>query len=349
MDTKIKLFGGFIVKYVLMKSRDIRENLATEQYLMNNKEFNEPLVLFYIEGPCIIVGRNQNTLEEINHEYVEKNNIVVTRRFSGGGAVYQDLGNLCFSFVVNSDDNNFGDFKSFVQPIVDALKKMGAESAEVSGRNDILVDGKKFSGNAMYTKNGKTFSHGTLSYDVDLDVLTDALKVNADKIQSKGIKSIRSRVTNLKSHLLPEYQNLTIEEFRNILLLKLFGKDSLEEIKDNEYIITPEDQEHITALEDKYYKNWDWVYGKSPKFTVKQRKHFDMGTIDVRFNIENGLIQEAKIYGDFFGSQDASEISEALKDTKFDTADIKKVLDQFNLDEYFKGIDSAEILKLMTP
>lgn len=337
------------MKYVLMKSRDIRENLATEQYLMNNKEFNEPLVLFYIEGPCIIVGRNQNTLEEINHEYVEKNNIVVTRRFSGGGAVYQDLGNLCFSFVVNSDDNNFGDFKSFVQPIVDALKKMGAESAEVSGRNDILVDGKKFSGNAMYTKNGKTFSHGTLSYDVDLDVLTDALKVNADKIQSKGIKSIRSRVTNLKSHLLPEYQNLTIEEFRNILLLKLFGKDSLEEIKDNEYIITPEDQKHITELEDKYYKNWDWVYGKSPKFTVKQRKHFDMGTIDVRFNIENGLIQEAKIYGDFFGSQDASEISEALKDTKFDTADIKKVLDQFNLDEYFKGIDSAEILKLMTP
>lgn len=332
-----------------MKSRDIRENLATEQYLMNNKEFNEPLVLFYIEGPCIIVGRNQNTLEEINHEYVEKNNIVVTRRFSGGGAVYQDLGNLCFSFVVNSDDNNFGDFKSFVQPIVDALKKMGAESAEVSGRNDILVDGKKFSGNAMYTKNGKTFSHGTLSYDVDLDVLTDALKVNADKIQSKGIKSIRSRVTNLKSHLLPEYQNLTIEEFRNILLLKLFGKDSLEEIKDNEYIITPEDQKHITELEDKYYKNWDWVYGKSPKFTVNQRKHFDMGTIDVRFNIENGLIQEAKIYGDFFGSQDASEISEALKDTKFDTADIKKVLDQFNLDEYFKGIDSAEILKLMTP
>lgn len=337
------------MKYVLMKSRDIRENLATEQYLMNNKEFNEPLVLFYIEGPCIIVGRNQNTLEEINHEYVEKNNIVVTRRFSGGGAVYQDLGNLCFSFVVNSDDNNFGDFKSFVQPIVDALKKMGADSAEVSGRNDILVDGKKFSGNAMYTKNGKTFSHGTLSYDVNLDVLTDALKVNADKIQSKGIKSIRSRVTNLKSHLLPEYQNLTIEEFRNILLLKLFGKDSLEEIQDNEYIITPDDQKHITELEDKYYKNWDWVYGKSPKFTVKQRKHFDMGTIDVRFNIENGLIHEAKIYGDFFGSQDASEISNALKDTKFDTADIKKVLDQFNLDEYFKGIDSAEILKLMTP
>ncbi|MGR3741797.1 lipoate--protein ligase [Companilactobacillus sp. DQM5] len=337
------------MKYVVMKSRDIRENLATEQFLMNNKDFNEPLVLFYIEGPCIIVGRNQNTLEEINHDYVKEHSIVVTRRLSGGGAVYQDLGNLCFSFVVNSDDKNFGDFKSFTQPIVDVLKEMGAKTAEVSGRNDLLVDGKKFSGNAMYTKNGKTFSHGTLSYDVDLDVLTQALHVNEDKIKSKGIKSIRSRVTNLKPYLLPEYQNLTTEEFRDILIPKLFEKNSIDEIKDNEYIVTDDDQKEIDKILEKYYNNWDWVYGKSPKFTVKQRKHFDMGTIDIRLNIENGMIDDVKIYGDFFGSGDVSEITTALKNTKFETKDIQNVLDNFNLDNYFKGIPKEEIIKLMTP
>lgn len=332
-----------------MQSRDIRENLATEQYLMNNKEFNEPLVLFYIEGPCIIVGRNQNTLEEINHEYIEKNNIVVTRRLSGGGAVYQDLGNLCFSFVVNSDDNSFGDFASFTKPIVEALHEMGATSAEVSGRNDLIVDGKKFSGNAMYAKNGKTFSHGTLSYDVDLDVLTKALHVNEDKIASKGIKSIRSRVTNIKPYLLPEYQNLTTEEFRDILLTKLFDKNSIDDIKKFEYQVTPEDQKEIDKIFSKYYNNWDWVYGKSPKFTVKQRKHFDMGTIDVRYSIENGKISTASIYGDFFGTKDIEIITHDLEGTRFETQDIKNVLNKYNLDDFFKGIKKEDIEKLMLP
>ncbi|GKQ42692.1 lipoate--protein ligase [Companilactobacillus sp. RD055328] len=337
------------MKYVVMKSRDIRENLATEQYLMNNKNFDEPLVLFYIEGPCIIVGRNQNTLEEINHDFVKENNITVTRRLSGGGAVYQDLGNLCFSFVVNSDDSNFGDFKSFTQPIIDALHQMGATSAEVSGRNDLLVDGKKFSGNAMYSKNGKTFSHGTISYNVDLDVLTKALHVNEDKIKSKGIKSIRSRVTNLNSYLDSNYQGLTTEEFRDLLLPKLFEKNDISEIKKHEYVVTPEDQVEINKLLDQYYKNWDWVYGKSPKFTLKQRKHFDMGTIDVRMNIANGMINDIKIFGDFFGSQSVSDIEEALNGTKFETDDVSSVLDNFNLDDYFKGIDKQDILKLVTP
>ena len=125
--------------YVIMKSHDICENLATEQYLMNSKQFDEPLLLFYYEKPSVIVGRNQNTLEELNQKYVEDHNIVVTRRLSGGGAVYHDLNNLCFSFVVDSDSEEFGDFKSFTQPIVDAIHTLGATSAEVSGRNDIYT------------------------------------------------------------------------------------------------------------------------------------------------------------------------------------------------------------------
>lgn len=335
--------------YVVMKSNDIRDNLATEQYLMNYKEFSEPLVLFYIEGSCIIVGRNQNTIEELNNEYVREHNITVTRRLSGGGAVYQDLGNLCFSFVVDATDEKFGDFKKIVQPMVEALHKLGAQGAAVSGRNDILVDGKKFSGNAMYTKNGKTFSHGTLSYDVDLDVLTKALHVNKDKIESKGIKSIRSRVTNIRPYLAKQYQHLTTEQFRDVLLLSLFDAHDLDEIKDHEYQITAQDQTKIDEIKEQYYYNWDWVYGKSPEFMVKKRKHFDMGTIDARFQVQHGKISAARFYGDFFGPQDVSELEQKLIGINYDYDSLKAVFENSDLSNYFTGINPADILQLVQP
>lgn len=333
--------------YVSMKSNDIRKNLATETYLMNEKNFDEPLLLFYIEGPCIIVGRNQNTLEEINQQYVDENGIVVTRRLSGGGAVYQDLGNLCFSFVVNSDSEEFGDFKSFTQPIVDALHDMGATGAEVSGRNDILVDGKKFSGNAMYTKNGKTFSHGTLMLDVDLDVVTKALNVPEDKIKSKGIKSVRSRVTNLKPYLDNKYQNITTPEFRDILLKELFHVDDLAEIADKEYQLTDEDNAAIETIFDDVYNNWDWVYGKSPEFTLKKRQHFTNGTIDARLQIDDGKIEQITFYGDFFGSGDATELAEKLAGTRFDRQSVAKVLNEVDLSQYFSGISVEDLLGML--
>ncbi|MFD1548955.1 lipoate--protein ligase [Levilactobacillus fuyuanensis] len=330
-----------------MKSHDIRHNLATEQYLMNNKKFDEPLVLFYYEGPCIIVGRNQNTLEEINQKYVEENDITVTRRLSGGGAVYQDLGNLCFSFVVDSDSEEFGDFKSFVQPIVDALHAMGAKTVEVSGRNDILVDGKKFSGNAMYSHSGKTFSHGTLMLDVDQDVIAHTLNVPEDKMKSKGIKSVRSRVTNLKPYLAPEYQNLTVPEFRDTLLKELFHVDSLDAIADKEVQIADSEQAAIDKIFNEYYANWDWVYGNSPEFTVKKRQHFTAGTIDARLLVDNGKIENIKFYGDFFGPSDATELADQLKGVRYDREHVGAVLNSANTQLYFNGIDTKDVLDLL--
>ncbi|GAX08164.1 lipoate-protein ligase A [Secundilactobacillus silagincola] len=335
------------MRYVSMTAHDIGRNLATEQYLMNNKDFGEPLVLFYYEKPCIIVGRNQNTLEEINQKYVEEHNITVTRRLSGGGAVYQDLGNLCFSFVLDSNSEQFGDFKSFVQPIVDALHDMGATSVEVSGRNDILVDGKKFSGNAMYTKNGKTFSHGTLMLDVDQNVIADALNVPEDKIASKGIKSVRSRVTNLKPYLAPEYQNITVPEFRDKLLKELFHVDSLDEIKDKEYVVTPDEQKEIDKIYEQYYNNWDWVYGTSPEFTVKKRQHFDSGTIDARILVEQGKISQIKFFGDFFGPKDANELAEQLKGIRYDRENLEKAFADVDISQYFMGIKKDELVDLL--
>ncbi|RRG10667.1 MAG: lipoate--protein ligase [Lactobacillus sp.] len=335
------------MRYVSMTSHNIGRNLATEQYLMNHKDFGEPLLLFYYEEPCIIVGRNQNTLEEINQKYVDDHHIRVTRRLSGGGAVYQDLGNLCFSFVVDSNSEEFGDFKSFTQPIVDALHEMGATTAEVSGRNDILVDGKKFSGNAMYTKNGKTFSHGTLMLDVDLDVVTHALNVPEDKIKSKGIKSVRSRVTNLKPYLADNYRDLTVPEFRDILLKKLFHVDDLAEIKDQEYVVTPDEQTKIDAIYEQFYNNWDWVYGKSPTFSVQKRQHFDMGTVDARLTVADGQITDIKFYGDFFGPQDVSALAEQLKGSHYDRETLKKVLDQADTSQYIVGITTDQLVDLL--
>lgn len=336
------------MRYVVMPSHNIGMNLATEQYLMNDKDFGrEPLVLFYWEEPCIIVGRNQNTLEEINSDYVREHHIRVTRRLSGGGAVYQDMGNLCFSFVVPADSEEFGDFKSFTAPIVKVLHEMGATTAEVSGRNDILVDGKKFSGNAMYTKNGKTFSHGTLMLNVDLSVVAKALHVAKDKIASKGIKSVRSRVTNLRPYLDKKYANLEVPEFVEDLIKGLYDVDSVDQVKDKEYKITEDDQKEIDKIYEKFYNNWDWVYGKSPAFTVKRRKHFDMGTIDARLDVTEGKINNIKFYGDFFGPEDITPLAEALKGVKYDYDSILKVLEDKGTEQYISGIPTEQIAKLL--
>lgn len=335
------------MQYLAMQSHDIRRNLATEQYLMNSGQMTPPFMLFYIEDNCIIVGRNQNTLEEINADFCKEHGITITRRLSGGGAMFQDMGNLCFSFVVPADEVRFGNFKDLVQPVVDALHEMGATGAEVTGRNDIVIDGKKFSGNAMYTRNGKTFSHGTLMYDVNTDMVADALHVPEDKIKSKGIKSVRSRVTNLKPYLKPEYQNLTTEQFRDEIIKKIYHVDNIHDAQVNEYHLTDADNAAIDKIENDLYKNWDWVYGKSPEFTVKKRQHFDAGTIDARFLVQNGKVANLKIYGDFFGTGDVSDVEDSLKGITYTPEAIAKVLETLDLNKYFVGIPKDDVIALL--
>ena len=339
--------GDEEMQYLAMQTHDIRTNLATEEYLMNSGVMTPPFMLFYIEKPCIIVGRNQNTVEEINEDYCKQHGITITRRLSGGGAMYQDLGNLCFSFIVPADRQRFGDFKTLVQPIVDALHEMGATGAEVTGRNDIVIDGKKFSGNAMYTRNGKTFCHGTLMFDVDTNAVAGALKVPKDKIESKGIKSVRSRVTNLKPYLKPEFQKLDTAGFRDELIKRIYHVDDLSQAQINEYQLTSKDQQAIHQIETDRYRDWDWVFGQSPAFTVKKRKHFDAGTIDARFEVQDGKIKMAKIYGDFFGVEDVHQLEKALIGKPYDVDAITKVLRSFDLNKFFNGIPTNDVIELI--
>lgn len=333
--------------YVIMPSLDIRRNLATEQYLLNQQTFDEPVVLFYIQKPCVIVGRNQNVRAEVDLGYAREQQITITRRLSGGGAVYDDLGNLSFSFVVNANHESFGNFKLFTQPIIDALHEMGATGAEISGRNDLLIDGKKFSGNAMYTKNKKMYSHGTLMLDVDLAEVSQVLTVSEKKLTSKGTKSVRSRVTNLKPYLSKEYQDITTEAFRDRLLLQLFNAKTLEEIKPFEYQLTEMDEQAIDQLVEEIYGNDTWIFGEEPKFTIKREEKFKGGLIEANISVEKGRIEAITIYGDYFNQKDTQEIERLLIGVNYERDVIEHVLATVEIDDYFNNVSKAEFVQLL--
>ncbi|WP_433957568.1 lipoate--protein ligase [Cytobacillus horneckiae] len=318
---------------------DPRINLAIEEYALKHLDINESYLLFYINEPSIIIGKNQNTIEEINTEYVEANSLHVVRRLSGGGAVYHDLGNLNFSFITKDDGESFHNFLKFTEPVIKALKKMGV-NAELSGRNDLTVDGRKISGNAQFSTRGRMFSHGTLMLDSEIENVVSALKVKKDKIESKGIKSIRSRVANISEFL---NEKITIEQFREILLKNIF-----EDSKDiPEYRLTEEDWKEIDKISKERYQNWDWNYGKSPKFDYEHSHRFPVGSIDIRLNVNKGEIKECKIYGDFFGVGDVSEIEEKLAGVRYEKSEIEKALADVEIKHYFGNVTKDEFINLV--
>lgn len=324
---------------------DPRINLAIETFLLKYLTLDEPILLFYINEPSIIIGRNQNTIEEINTDYVEKNNIHIVRRLSGGGAVYHDFGNLSFCFITKDDGNSFRDFGKFTEPVIQSLHKMGVEGAALEGRNDLVIDGQKFSGNAMYSTNGRMTAHGTLMFDSDVEAVVGALKVRKDKIESKGIKSIRSRVTNIRPYLSDDYQYITTKEFRDKLLVNIFDVDSREDVK--EYKLTEEDWKQIEEISDEYYRNWDWNYGKSPKFELIRRHRFPIGSVEFQMNIDKGHIQNVRVYGDFFGLGEISDIEKKLTGIKYEPKEIAAVLDTIDIKHYFGNITKEELVHLI--
>ncbi|HWJ79383.1 MAG TPA: lipoate--protein ligase [Niallia sp.] len=318
---------------------DPRINLAIEEYALKNLDINETYLLFYINEPSIIIGKNQNTIEEINTEYVESKGIHVVRRLSGGGAVYHDLGNLNYSFITKDDGDSFHNFRKFTEPVVQALKSMGV-NAELSGRNDLLAEGRKISGNAQFATRGRMFTHGTLLFDSEMDHIVSALKVKKDKIESKGIKSVRSRVANITEFL---KEKITVEEFRRQLLIYLFnGEENIQE-----YVLTEKDWENIYELSKERYQNWDWNYGKSPKFNLQHSHRFPVGQIDVRFDVVKGLVKSCKIYGDFFGVGNVEDIENKLIGVRYERSELEKALDDISVKHYFGNVTKEDFLQLI--
>ena len=324
------------------ENTDPRTNIALETYLVENRLTDQPLLLFYINEPSIIIGRNQNTVEEVNQRYVEEHGIHVVRRMSGGGAVYHDLGNFSYCFI-QEEHGPARDFSVFTRPVIEALHQMGVAGAKLEGRNDLLIDGKKFSGNAMYIKNSRMTAHGTILYDADLDAVTAALKPRADKIESKGIKSVRSRVTNIRPYVADAYQHLNTREFRDHLLLRIFGVNSRADVP--EYTLSADDCAQVAAIRAERFANWDWNYGRSPAFTSERYHKYPQGAVDFRFNVEQGgNIKEIKIYGDFFGVGDIADVEKRLTGIPYRRNAITAAFADIDTALYFGGIAAKDLI-----
>ncbi|BBM46929.1 lipoate protein ligase A [Leptotrichia wadei] len=326
--------------YYISKTHDTAFNIALEEYCFKQLKDEDEIFLLWINEPSIIVGKYQNTIEEINTEYTREKGIHVIRRISGGGAVYHDLNNLNYTIISNRDKGQEGfNFKEFSKPIIETLAELGVK-AEFTGRNDLEIDGQKFCGNAQAYIKDRVMHHGCLLFNVDFSALGNALKVSKDKIESKGVKSVRSRVTNILPHLKTP---ITVEEFGDKIME--YMKKQYPDMK--EYVFSKEELDYI-AKRAEVKRSWEWNYGESPEFNITRGKRFKNGKIQIFATVENSRIKNIKFYGDFFGkNEDLSEIENLLKNVKYTVEDVKKKLESIDIGEYFSKFTVDEIVEVI--
>ncbi len=324
--------------YVINNSSSCFFNHAAEEYLMNN--FDDEVFMLWINKPSILIGRNQNTISEINLDYVKMSGIDVVRRLSGGGTVYNDLGNMNFTFITyknESGSNVKNGFEKFALPVINALRSLGV-NAEFSGRNDITIDGKKFSGNAQYFQKDKLLHHGTLLFDCDMSKLSLALKSKALKFKDKGVKSVAGRVTNI----LPYLQTpMTLGEFREYLKNYIINTHKIDKI----YEFKDKDIEEIKKISKYRFETWEWNYGKSPEYRYENAVKYPSGIVEYNLNVEEGTITDVSIYGDFFGEKNINELETLLVGTRHSMVELEKALEHIEIEKYIKGLSTKEFIE----
>ena len=315
-------------------------NLAAEQYVFDCLPKDRSYFMLWQNENAVIIGKYQNTLAEINRPYVEAHKIKVVRRLSGGGAVYHDLGNLNYTYITDAGELETLNMRVFCEPIVRALAEFGV-TAEINGRNDMTIDGKKFSGNAQYLRHGRVMHHGTLLYNSDLSAVSKALQVDPEKIRAKGIESVRSRVTNIRRYM---KEDVPLFVFREMLLEFI-----RRETESEDYEFSEEDVHEIERIRRERYDTWEWNYGKSPECTILKSDRVEgCGTIEAFITTDRGLITGIVFYGDFFSTKDPEELAQYFIGKKPDTDGFTQALEGIAVEQYFTGLTIEGLLKLLS-
>lgn len=325
------------MKYIESNRRNPYFNLALEEYVFDCLPRDESYFMLWQNTNTIVIGKYQNTVEEINQEYVDANGISVARRLSGGGAVYHDAGNLNFTFVVDDKDVSDFNFKVFVIPIINTLKRFGVE-ARFNGRNDITIGDKKFSGNSQYVKRGRVLHHGCIMLDSNLANVADALQVKEAKFTSKNAKSVRSRVTTINANAPAP---ISMEAFKNALKEEILGDGDLKP-----YELTERDLAKIEEIQREKYETWEWNYGKAAAYTMVREEKFPAGLVTVHMEAQDGRISELRLYGDFFGNGEIQDVEKALKGAALDES-LEKLLEELHLSYYMSGISASQLSRLI--
>lgn len=325
------------MRYLKNTNTDPYFNMAFDEFCLERLKVDEPVFYLWQNRPSVIMGLNQEVNTEVNLEYLKKNGIAPVRRVTGGGAVYHDFGNLNYTIVGRSEDLE-RDYPEYADYPVQALKSLGVP-AILSGRNDILVEGRKVSGFAKRLCRDRLMVHGTLMFNVDIEVLTQALCPPATKLQSKGIASVRSRVANLCEYL-PDIPDISAFAERLEDILSRHHTD--EEVK-----LTEADLQCIRRQADEKFATWEWIYGRSPQATLNHSARLKCGTVEVHLTLSENRIASCRFGGDFLGNLPPTDIEAALQGVAYEGAAIRDCLSSFEMKQYFDGVETEELARLV--